>query len=143
MNEPPADALLDEPPLIDVPVMAALLPEFGIGVPLDGFEAAPDAALLLEFDIPPVAPMPDEVAPIPEEPVSVLVPGRMDGEPAASEPVPVAVGRSVPPEAPGAVDCARAGAAARAVANRQAAMWVLSIVVSRKVDRNARAHRGH
>jgi hypothetical protein len=152
MKEPLADALPVEEPLIDVPLMAALLPEFGIAVPLDAFGAAPEAALLFEFDIapgaepeaefiPPVAPMPDEAAPMPEEPVSVLVPGRMEGDPAADEPVPVAVGRSVPPDAPGAVDCARAGAATSAVANRQATMWVLSIVVSRKVERAARTHR--
>jgi len=54
------------------------------------------------------------------------VPGCMAGEPVVVEPEPAAAGRSVDPD--GAVGvCARAGAAAKAVAMRQAAICFFSI----------------
>ncbi|MBB4041485.1 hypothetical protein GGR34_003162 [Microvirga flocculans] len=55
------------------------------------------------------------------------MPGCMAGEPVAVEPEPVAAGRSV-----GAVEdevCAKAGAAAKAVTTRQAAICFFSIVL--------------
>jgi len=71
---------------------------------------------------------PDVVlAPDPIEPPE-LAPGCIADEPDVVEPEPLAVGRSVPPD--GAVDCATAGAVARAVATRQAAICVFSIWIS-------------
>ena len=56
-------------------------------------------------------------------------PGCMADEPVVAEPVPDAVGRSVEPD--GVVEVwARAGAAAKAVATRQAAMCFFSMFIS-------------
>lgn len=59
----------------------------------------------------------------------VLAPGCIADEPEVADPEPVAAGRSVLPEGAG-VDCAKAGAVARAVATRQAAICVFSIWIS-------------
>jgi hypothetical protein len=90
-------------------------------------------------EVPEVEPIVDE--PVADEPVAddpadpgamvvpVLAPGCMAEEPDVAEPDPVAAGRSV--GADGVVDvCAIAGAAAKAVATRQAAMCFFSIVFS-------------
>lgn len=98
----------------------------------------------------PAAPMPDEdeVEPrfvAPGEPVLAapeLAPGAgcMAGEPDVVAPVPVAVGRSVPDDG-GA--WAKAGAATKAVATRQAAMCFLSMKFSLEIGclASAQAHR--
>lgn len=72
---------------------------------------------------------PDEA--LEPEPVGELelAPGCMAGDPDVVEPEPVAAGRSVLPEGC-VVDCAKAGAVARAVATRQAAICVFSIWIS-------------
>jgi hypothetical protein len=69
-----------------------------------------DPALLLPMLDPPAAP-----------------PGCMAGDPDVVEPEPVAAGRS---EEGAEVPCAKADAVTRAVAIRQAVIWVLSIYIS-------------
>jgi hypothetical protein len=71
---------------------------------------------MVEFDGGAVVPDMPPVTPAP-----VVVPGFIEGEPDTVEPEPWAVGRS---------PCARAGAAARAVTMRQAAMCFLSMSIS-------------
>jgi hypothetical protein len=53
--------------------------------------------------------------------------GCMAGEPEVVEPEPMAAGRSVAPEGGGGLDCANPGAAANAVATRQAAICDFNI----------------
>jgi hypothetical protein len=62
------------------------------------------------------------------EPADALGEGCIADDPDVVDPEPDAAGRSVPPE--GAVDCAKAGAATRAVATRHAAICVLSMSIS-------------
>jgi hypothetical protein len=61
---------------------------------------------------------------------AVAAPGCMADEPVVVEPEPLATGRSVPPDGGGGVVWARAGAAAKAVATRQAAMCFFSMILS-------------
>jgi hypothetical protein len=94
-------------------------------------DPAPDAA-------PIVAAPPDDAPGVDEPVVGAIVepvpepapaPGCMADEPVVAEPEPVAVGRSVEPD--GVVEVwASAGAAAKAVATRQAAMCFFSIFIS-------------
>jgi hypothetical protein len=67
--------------------------------------------------------------------------GCIAGEPVVAEPDAVAAGRSVPPDGE-VVFWARAGAATKVVANRQAAMCFFSIVFSWRC-RDRGAHRAH
>ncbi|HEY8382857.1 MAG TPA: hypothetical protein VIL09_11980 [Microvirga sp.] len=96
-------------------------------VPVPIVEEVPPVELMDEEPVDPVdVPMLDEPAPMVEEPVA---PGCMAGEPVDVEPEPVAVGRSVPADGAGGV-WARTGAAANAVATRQAAICFFSILIS-------------
>lgn len=87
-------------------------------------------------DVPEDDPVVGEVEPMVDEPVELgaivepeLAPGCMAEDPVVAEPDPVAAGRSV--GADGVVEVwANAGAAAKAVATRQAAMCFFSIVFS-------------
>lgn len=110
--EPLADGM-EEPaePLVDPEV---------VGEPAEPL--APALEEPLDIEEPDVVLAPDPIEP-PE-----LAPGCIADEPDVVEPEPLAVGRSVPPD--GAVVCATAGAVARAVAKRQAAICVLSIWIS-------------
>src|SRR3954466_15094608 len=109
---PLADELvLADPELFDDP--AAAEPDAGVS-------ETPVAALPPET-VPPVAGCVPTLAP---------VEGCIAEDPEVVEPEPVAAGRSVAPEGPGlagAVDWASAGAAASAVATRQAAMCNFNI----------------
>src|SRR5215207_9907328 len=99
---PLADELVPaDPELLDDPAVAE--PEAGVS------------------ETPVAAPAPEAVPP---------VEGCIADDPEVVEPEPVAAGRSVAPEGPGlagAVDWAKAGAAASAVATRQAAMCDFNI----------------
>ena len=92
--------------------------------------ALPDEGLLEPMPAPPEVPL--LVPALPAVPLLMPVlpavpPGCMAGEPEVVDPEPVAAGRSVG----GVVAvCARAGAATRAEARKQAAICVLSIEIS-------------
>src|SRR5688500_16547296 len=96
--------------------------------------ALPDEGLPEPMPVPPGRGLPAGpllMPPPPEVPLLMPVlpavpPGCMAGEPEVVDPEPVAVGRSVG----GVAVCARAGAATRAEAKRQAAICVLSIEIS-------------
>jgi hypothetical protein len=109
---PLADELvLADPELIDGPVAAE--PEAGVS------------------ETPVAAPAPEAVPPVAGcVPTLAPVEGCIAEDPEVVEPEPVAAGRSVAPEGPGlagGVDWARAGAAASAVATRQAAICNFNI----------------
>src|SRR3954454_6373166 len=128
---PLADELvLADPELFDDP--AAAEPDAGVS-------ETPVAAPAPEA-VPPVAGVPETPVPAPAReavpPVAGCVPtlapveGCIAEDPEVVEPEPVAAGRSVAPEGPGlggAVDWASAGAAASAVATRQAAICNFNI----------------
>jgi hypothetical protein len=122
---PPVEGIVEEP-VVPVPVPDVIVEEPVVPVP------EPD--VMVED---PVDPVPVPVEPIVEEPAAPgamvdpdpVAPGCMAGEPEVVEPVPEATGRSVPAEGGGGF-CAKAGAAAKAVATRQAAICFFSIEVS-------------
>jgi len=99
-------------------------------------DPAPEDAPILEAPLveppmvdDPVAGAPVDGATVDPLPVPAPAPGCMADDPVVADPVPEAVGRSVEPD--GVVDvCARAGAAPKAVATRQAAMCFFSIFIS-------------
>jgi hypothetical protein len=125
------DAPVADEPEADVPeLMPPNAPE-----PDEGVSEVPAAC---EPDEPELPELPAPDAPVVEEvegwvPTVAPVLGCIAEEPEVVEPAPVAAGRSVAPDGPGGlvVDWAKAGAAASAVAKRQAAMWVFNIDVSR------------
>jgi len=76
--------------------------------------------------LPPVMLDPPADPPVVPDPLPAP-PGCMAGDPEVVDPEPVATGRS---DEGAVVVCAKAGTATRAVANKQAVIWVLSISLS-------------
>jgi hypothetical protein len=146
-DEPTVDEPEPEAPMVEEPDEPP--PEPDALVPAEPDAGVSETPVACEPDEPePLEPEPDD--PTVEEvegwvPTAAPVLGCIAEEPEVVEPEPVAAGRSVAPEAAGGlvVDWAKAGAAARAVATRQAAMWVFSIDVSRgmRIAPSRRAHR--